>query len=64
MEAKMTTIRLQVGDRIEAFDAEHAERLLRMPINGGWHVAPDEKVEFTENGFRPKKNRRGDSSSK
>jgi hypothetical protein len=58
MPAKRTVVRLQVGDRIQEFETEHAERLLRLPDNGGWHIADDEKVELTENGFRPKKDRR------
>ena len=57
MGAKVSTIRLQVGERIETFEAEHAERLLRMPNNGGWKIAEDEKVELTENGFRPIKHK-------
>jgi hypothetical protein len=63
MGAKVSTIRLQVGERIETFGAEHAERLLRMPNNGGWKIADDEKVELTENGFRPIKHKKGDSSA-
>lgn len=57
MGIKVSTIRLQVGERIETFGAEHAERLLRMPNNGGWKIAEDEKVELTENGFRPIKHK-------
>lgn len=64
MGAKVTTIRLQAGSRIEAFDAEHAERLLRMPNNGGWHIAEDEKVELTENGFRLKEHTKRTDKSK
>ena len=59
MDAKINTIRLQVGERIETFEVEHAERILRMSNNGGWHIA-DEKVELTKNGFRPRKNKGGD----
>jgi hypothetical protein len=58
MASKITSVRLQVGDRIETFEVEHAERLLRYPDNGGWRIADDEKVELTENGFRPKKDRK------
>lgn len=58
MATKVNTIRLQVGGRIESFEIEHAERILRMRNNGGWRIADDEKVEFTKNGFRPKKNNR------
>lgn len=59
MASKVTKIRLQVGGRIETFEPEHAERLLRMPNNGGWHIANDEKVELTKNGFRPRKDKVG-----
>ena len=58
MATKITKVRLQVGERIEVFEAEHAERLLRLPDTGGWHIADDEKVELTENGFRPLKDKR------
>ena len=58
MATKVNTIRLQVGGRIESFEIEHAERILRMRNNGGWHIADDEKVEIKKNGFRPKKNNR------
>lgn len=44
MATKVNTIRLQVGGRIESFEIEHAERILRMRNNGGWHIADDEKV--------------------
>ena len=58
MATKVNTMRLQGGGRIESFEIEHAERIVRMRNNGGWHIADDEKVEFTKNGFRPKKNNR------
>lgn len=58
MAAKITSVRLQVRDEVREFEVEHAERLLRLPDNGGWHIADDEKVELTENGFRPKKDRK------
>ena len=57
MGARISSVRLQVGDRIETFGLEHAERLLKMPNNGGWHIADNEKVELTENGFRPVKDK-------
>ena len=56
MATKRTTIRLQAGELVREFEVSHAERLLRMPNNGGWHVAEDEKVEFTGNGFKPRTN--------
>lgn len=63
MGAKVSTIRLQVGERIETFEAEHAERLLRMPNNGGWHIAKGENKELTENGFRLIKHTKGDNAT-
>ncbi len=63
MGAKVSTVRLQVGDRIEVFGVEHAERLLRMPNNGGWRIADDENKELTENGFRTIRNRKGGTSA-
>lgn len=63
MGAKGTTIRLQVGERIETFGVEHAERLLRMPNNGGWRIADGENKELTENGFRTIKHNKGDRES-
>ena len=60
MATKVNTIRLQVGERIEAFEVEHAERILRMRNNGGWHIADDEKVELTKNGKKKKKDKGGD----
>ena len=58
MASKITSVRLQVRDEVREFEVEHAERLLRLPDNGGWHIADDEKVELTENGFRPLKDRK------
>lgn len=63
MGAKVSTVRLQVGDRIEVFGVEHAERLLRMPNNGGWRIADDENKELMENGFRTIRNRKGGTSA-
>lgn len=60
---KTTSVRLQVGSRIETFEIEHAERLLRMPNNGGWKIAKGEKLILTENGFKPIRHREGDSSA-
>lgn len=63
MAAKVTHVRLTAGERTEVFDIEHAERILSLP-NSRWSVAKGEKVEWTEDGFRPSKNREGDSDSK
>jgi hypothetical protein len=63
MAAKVSYVRLTAGERTEVFEMEHAENLMALP-NTRWRVADDEKVEWTENGFRPKKNREGASSVK
>ncbi len=63
MAAKVSYVRLTAGERTEVFEMEHAENIMRLP-NTRWRVADDEKVEWTENGFRPKKNREGASSVK
>ena len=60
MATMVNTILVQVGERIEAVEVEHAERIRRMSNNGGWHIADDEKVELTKNGFRPRKDKGGD----
>ena len=60
MATKVNTIRLQVGERIEAFEVEHAERILLMSNNFVFYIAYDEKVELTKNGFRPRKDKGGD----
>jgi hypothetical protein len=57
MASKVTTVRLRAGEIEREFEVGHAERLLRMPNNGGWHIADDEKVELTENGFKPRKHK-------
>jgi hypothetical protein len=62
MGAKVTHVRLTAGERTEVFEIEHAERILSLP-NTKWSVAKGEKVEWKDNGFRPSKNREGDSSS-
>lgn len=57
MAAKVTSVRLTAGDRTEAFEISHAERLLSMENNGGWKVAEDEKLVWTKDGFRPVKDK-------
>jgi hypothetical protein len=38
--------------RQEPFSVEHAERILRMPNNGGWGLPIDSEYQFdTENGI-------------
>lgn len=43
------------------FEAEHAERLLRMPNNGGWQLPDDSPFEFSHDyGVRYKRNKKTD----
>jgi hypothetical protein len=52
---KRTVVKLEANGRVVEFEPDHAERLLRMPNNGGWKIAKGEKLELTENGFKPTK---------
>lgn len=52
MGAKTTTVTLEVNGVTREFELSHAERLLRMPRNGGWHLPENSKFEFVENGLR------------
>ena len=52
---KITEVKLEANGVVRAFEPEHAERLLRMPNNGGWKIAKGEKLILTENGFKPAK---------
>ena len=57
MNAKTTMVTLQAGVIIQEFDFETAERILRIPNNGGWKVA-DDKFEFVDNALRFKKDKK------
>lgn len=54
MNAKTTTVTLQVGDVTRDFEFSHAERLLRMKNNGGWKLPESSDFEFVENALRYK----------
>lgn len=48
---------LQVGDKKQAFEINHAERILRMPDNGGWHLPEESNYEMDpHNGLTTKRN--------
>ena len=55
MVMKITKVKLEANGMVREFTPEHAERLLRMPNNGGWKIAKGEKLILTENGFKPAK---------
>lgn len=47
------------------FDVDHAERLLLMNNNGGWHLPADSNFEFDkENGIRYRRNNQKNSGAK
>lgn len=51
MENKSKTVRLQVGDKMQSFEISHAERLLRLPNNGGWQLPTSSEFELTKDGL-------------
>jgi hypothetical protein len=62
MNAKTTTVTLVANGVTQQFEFAHAERLLKMPNNGGWKLPENSKFEFVENGLRcrtDKKENRG-----
>ena len=62
MSAKVTMVRLVADGRTESFELGHAENIMRLP-NSRWKVAEGEKVEWTENGFKPRENKERGSKS-
>lgn len=61
MNAKTTTVTLVANGVTREFEISHAERLLRMPRNGGWHLPDNSKYEFGEEyGIRRCKDKKGD----
>ena len=59
--AKTTKVLLVVPEHgiQQDFTLEHAERLLRMPRNGGWTLPKNSKFELTENGLKYRANTKG-----
>jgi hypothetical protein len=59
---RVTKVTLEVDGRREDFEINHAERILRMPANGGWHLPDDSKYEMHEtNGLILKRTKKPDS---
>lgn len=53
MNQRTDSVILQVGNNRQTFEVSHAERILRMPNNGGWHLPEDSEFEMTEeNGIK------------
>ncbi len=61
MNAKTTPVTLVANGVCRAFDLEHAERLLRMPHNGGWQLPANSQYEWVDNGLRYRKDKKRDS---
>lgn len=61
MNAKTTTVTLAVGNVTRDFEISHAERLLSMPRNGGWHLPENSEFEFVGNAIRRRKNKKRNS---
>lgn len=60
MNAKTTTVTLVANGVTREFEISHAERILRMPRNGGWHLPEKSKFEFVNNGLRRCGNKKED----
>jgi hypothetical protein len=60
MNAKTTTVTLMANDVTREFEISHAERLLRMPNNGGWYLPENSKFEFVNNGLRRRQDKKKD----
>lgn len=66
MTAKVTKVVLECPtlNTTEEFEISHAERLLRMPNNGGWQLPEKTPFEFDkENGLRYKRNKKADNGA-
>ena len=48
MTKKGETIELEAGELKQSFELEHAERILKMPNNGGWKLPEGSKFKFDE----------------
>ena len=60
MNAKTTTVTLVANGVTQDFEFAHAERILRMPKNGGWKLPEDSKYEFIDNGLQRRGNKKED----
>ena len=61
MNAKTTFVTLVANGVSRDFDFDHAERLLRMPRNGGWKLPENSKFEFVNDALQRKRNKGKDS---
>ncbi len=66
MGAKRTTVVLECPplNTTEEYEINHAERLLRMPNNGGWRLPEKTPFEFSnEYGIRYKTHKKGNNGA-
>lgn len=61
MNAKTTTVTLVANGVTRDFELSHAERILKMPRNGGWKLPKDSKFEFVNNGLQCRGNKKENS---
>lgn len=65
MQERIKKVVLEAGEVRREFEITHAERLLRMPNNGGWHFPQDSDFEITEqNGIELRRNKESNKKSK
>lgn len=58
MSDRINTVTLHTKDSKREFGIEHAERILRMPKNGGWFLPKDSKFQFKKsNGITIRRNK-------
>jgi hypothetical protein len=64
MQERIKKVVLEAGEVRREFEITHAERLLRMPNNGGWHFPQDSDFEITEqNGVELRRNKESNKKS-
>lgn len=64
MQERIKKVVLEAGEVRREFEITHAERLLRMPNNGGWHFPRDSDFEITEqNGIELRRNKESNKKS-
>ena len=66
MAAKVTKVKVVCPPHglTDEFEIKHAERLLRMPNNGGWRLPDDSEYKFDfDNGIGRKRNKKTDNGA-
>mgnify|MGYP003589109374 CR=1 FL=1 len=66
MAAKVTKVKLVCPPHglTDEFEITHAERLLRMPNNGGWRLPENSDFKFDkDNGIGYKRNKKADNGA-